>query len=148
MVEERKRGRRRREKNGQIKSGCVTSAASAFSNKNPLVFISSLRFSVVLCDSAVKPHPRERSGVSVRFVNFRRKSLVSNTFLLQDGDTVCGWPAQDVLAYGKGNPSREPRLLAQTGHHHEWVFCKKRATDENLKICLYAISTCGGFRRR
>jgi hypothetical protein len=32
--------------------------------------------------------------------------------------------------------------------HDEWLFCKARAVDGDLKISHPAISTCGGFRRR
>ena len=73
--------------------------------------------------SIVHRHP-------VRSVNFRRKSLAANTFSLQDADSVCGWPAQAVMTYVRGNPSWGPRLLA------------------NLKTLLYAETTYGEFRRR
>ena len=70
------------------------------------------------CASAVKSHSRKRSGVSVRFVKNRRKSLSAK------------------------------RIQLQTNHAGEWLFCKTRAADGNLKICLYGISTYGRFCRR
>jgi hypothetical protein len=54
----------------------------------------------------------------VRSVNFRRKSLSAK------------------------------RIHLPGAHHDEWMFCKVRAVDGNLKICLYAVWTYAGVRRR
>jgi hypothetical protein len=108
----------------------------------------AVRTAGVRCPAQVGRLRERVYGYPVQSVNFRCKSLSAKTFLLQDANLMCGWPAQAALGCEKETLSREPRLLAQAGNPVCGRDTWRKAQNGNLKMRLCAKTTCGGFRRR